>query len=195
MKTIYFMRHGQTDWNISRRFQGQRDIPLNETGIAQAREAGERFAAAGLRFDTVIASPLSRAVDTAALAAGVPAGSILTDARLLEIGYGPFEGADISRITGEMLAFIRDPDHCPPPEGVESIDALLSRAASFLEDLKTVQGERILAVTHGVAIRAIMGCLTGGKRAMVWGMPVHNCQLISTTMADGKYTEAVFPEI
>ncbi len=195
MKTIYFMRHGQTDWNISRRLQGQQDIPLNETGIAQAREAGERFAAAGLRFDAVISSPLSRAVDTAALAAGVPAGSILTDARLLEIGYGPFEGADISKITGEMWAFIHDPEHCPPPEGVESIDALLNRAADFLEDLKTMPGECILAVTHGVAIRAIIGCLTGGKRAMVWGMPVHNCQLISTTLSDGRYTEATYPEI
>ena len=195
MKTVYFMRHGQTDWNIRRKLQGQRDIPLNETGIAQAREAGERFAAAGLRFDTVMASPLSRAVDTAALAAGVSADSILTDARLLEIGYGPFEGADISQITGDMRSFIHDPDHCPPPEGVESIDALLARAADFLEDLKSVPGESILAVTHGVAIRAIIGCLTGEEHAMVWGMPVHNCQLVSTTLVNGEYTQAVFPEI
>ena len=195
MKTIWFMRHGQTDWNIQRRLQGTRDIPLNETGICQAREAGERIARAGLSFDTVIASPLCRSVDTAALVTGWDRDRIRLDPRLTEIGYGEYEGELFSQLDGEMLAFIRDPDHCPPPESVETIDALLERAAAFLEDLKTADGESILAVTHGVAIRALIGCLNEENRAMVWGMPVHNCQLVKTTLENGRYSPAEMPEI
>lgn len=195
MKTVYFMRHGQTDWNIQRRLQGRRDIPLNETGAAQAAEAGDRFARAGLRFDTVIASPLRRAVDTAVLAAGADRSRIKLDPRLMELGYGDYEGALFSELEGDMLAFIRDPDHCPPPESVETIGSLLERAAAFLEDLKAADGESILAVTHGVAIRALIGCLGGENRAMVWGMPVHNCQLVKTTLENGRYSPAEMLEI
>ena len=54
MKTVYFMRHGQTDWNIGRRLQGRTDVPLNAEGLRQAARAAERFAAAGLRFDAVL---------------------------------------------------------------------------------------------------------------------------------------------
>ena len=195
MKTIYFMRHGQTDWNIQRRLQGQADIPLNETGIAQAREAGERFVRAGLTFDTVISSPLDRAVETAALASGVPRERIRREPRLAELGYGQYEGVLFTDLEGEMLAFIRDPDHCPPPESVEPIGALLDRAAAFLEDLKAVDGENILAVTHGVAIRALIGCLSGQDRTMVWGMPVHNCQLVKTVLENGRYCPAAILEL
>ena len=194
MKTVYFMRHGQTDWNIGRRLQGQMDVPLNEAGRAQAREAAERFAAAPLRFDLVISSPLDRAVETAVLATGLPREAIRLDPRLLEIGYGPYEGAAFADLEGDMLSFIRDPDHCPPPEGVETIAALLDRAASFLADLRDLEADTVLAVTHGVAIRAILGCLNEGDRSMVWGMPVHNCQLLETRLENGVFSPAVLWE-
>lgn len=191
MKTIFIMRHGQTDWNIHRRLQGQMDIPLNEEGIAQAKEAGDRFAAAGLRFDTVIASTLSRAVDTAVLSTGCEREAVIQDPRLVEIGYGDYEGTFYSQVTGELMAFIRDPENVPPPATVETIPALMARTGAFLEDLKSVDGESILVVTHGVTIRALMGHLTGPRNAVVWGMPIHNCQLITTTLKDGEYSDAV----
>ena len=195
MKTVYFMRHGQTDWNIGRRLQGQRDIPLNETGIAQAREAGERFAAAGLRFDTVMASPLSRAIDTAVLVTGAEKASLLLDERLMEIGYGDYEGALIGDLGGAMWAFIRDPEHVPPPPTVETIASLMERTGAFLRDLRDAEGDSILVVTHGVTIRALLGHLSGDRTRVVWGMPVHNCQLVTTTLENGVFTDAIFPEI
>jgi broad specificity phosphatase PhoE len=190
MKIVYFMRHGQTDWNIGRRLQGRTDVPLNAEGLRQAARAAERFAAAGLRFDAVIASPLDRAVTTAMIAARVPREAVRLDPRLTEIGYGIYEGTLFSELEGDMLAFIRDPDHCPPPESVELIGALLDRAGSFLEDLRGMDAETVLAVTHGVAIRAILGCLSGEDRAMVWGMPVHNCQLLETRLENGVFSPA-----
>ena len=134
-------------------------------------------------------------MDTAVLATGWDRDRIRLDPRLTEIGYGKYEGELFSQLDGDMLAFIRDPDHCPPPESVETIDALLERAAAFLRDLKTADGESILAVTHGVAIRALIGCLDEENRAMVWGMPVHNCQLVRTTLENGRYSPAELPEI
>ena len=70
---FYFLRHGETDWNRDRRAQGQIDIPLNATGIAQAKAAAEVVRGLGLR--TICASPLSRAYETARFASeasGVP---------------------------------------------------------------------------------------------------------------------------
>lgn len=194
MKTVYFMRHGQTDWNIGRRMQGQTDIPLNAEGRRQAAEAAERFASAGLRFDTVIASPLDRAVETAMLAARLPREGVRLDPRLMEIRYGIYEGTYYADLDGDMMAFIRDPDHCPPPPGVETISSLLDRTGSFLDDVRAMEGASILAVTHGVAIRAILGCLSGKDRAMVWGMPVHNCQLLETHLENGVFSPAVLWE-
>ena len=73
---------------------------------------------------------------------------------------------------------------------MEPIGALLDRAGSFLEDLRGMDAETVLAVTHGVAIRAILGCLSGEDRAMVWGMPVHNCQLLETRLENGVFSPA-----
>ena len=67
----------------------------------------------------------------------------------------------------------------------------MARTGAFLEDLKAVEGESILVVTHGVTIRALTGHLTGPRNAVVWGMPIHNCQLIITTLKDGEYSDAV----
>ena len=73
---LYLIRHGQTDWNVRAALQGRTDIALNDTGRAQAREA--RALLQGVRFDAVYSSPLSRAVETAALVSGWERGAIQT---------------------------------------------------------------------------------------------------------------------
>ena len=187
-KNIYFMRHGETDWNRENRLQGQRDIPLNETGIQQAVDCGRRLDAAGMKFDTIVSSSLDRAVMTAICATGCRREDILIDDRLLEIGYGDYEGATFAELKDDMFAFFRDPDHVPPPETVESIQALMQRTGSFLQDISSLPGENILAVTHGVAIRAVLGHLSGQSDRAVWGMPVENCELYKTVWEDGCFS-------
>ncbi len=187
MKTIYFMRHGETQLNREGRMQGQSDHPLNETGRAQARQAGARFAARGLRFDRVISSPLSRALETAALAAGLGPGAVRTDARLLEMGYGPYEALPFEELDREVFRFLYDPEHIPAPAGMEPIPALLERVGDFLRELAAdTREERLLVVSHGVALRAIMRCISG--EASAWGMPIENCVLYRCTLTDGRYT-------
>ncbi len=67
---LYFIRHGETDWNLARRLQGLTDVPLNEKGRLQAKECGDRLRGEGVTFDRVYVSPLVRARETAALITG-----------------------------------------------------------------------------------------------------------------------------
>src|SRR5688572_16874951 len=95
--TIYFIRHGETDWNRDRRYQGQKDIPLNETGRAQAHRNGlalRTFLPAIAEAD-FIASPLGRARETMKILRGeldLPPERYTLDPRLMELCYGVWEG-------------------------------------------------------------------------------------------------------
>ena len=187
MKTVYFMRHGETDLNRQGRMQGQSDYPLNDTGRAQALQAGARFAERGLRFDRVISSPLSRALETAALASGYEAERIDTDPRLMEMGYGPYESLVFQELSPEVFRFLRDPEHVPAPEGMEPIPALVARLGDFLEDLRQDEREeQLLVVCHGVALRAAIRNLLDDAGA--WKMPIENCVLYRCAIEDGRFS-------
>lgn len=90
---IYVIRHGQTQLNSAHALQGRSNQPLNEVGEEQAHKAGLCLAGLGITFSHAFSSPLTRAVQTARLVApGVP---VVTDERLIEMDYGPYEGADL----------------------------------------------------------------------------------------------------
>lgn len=94
MRKIYFIRHGQTEWNRTHLICGVTDIPLTEKGHQQAVEAGERIRSSGIRIDEILYSPLKRAADTARHiqeATGVP---MRPEPRLTEQNFGDFEGTD-----------------------------------------------------------------------------------------------------
>lgn len=105
--TLYFVRHGQTDWNAQGRLQGQTDIPINATGRAQARRNGETLA--GLvkspkKFDFV-ASPLKRPCETMEIIRAELAlepKDFATDKRLMEISFGKFEGLTHFEMSQEL---------------------------------------------------------------------------------------------
>src|SRR6185437_6606991 len=90
MTTLLLVRHGETDWNAERRYQGHADVPLNDRGVEQARELAEQLA--GERIDAIYSSDLSRAHATAEIVGerlGVP---VVTDPDLREIDVGAVEG-------------------------------------------------------------------------------------------------------
>src|SRR5689334_12381899 len=111
LPTLIFIRHGETDWNVEGRLQGQRDIPLNDTGRAQARRNGTAIKAAmpeTVGFDFV-ASPLSRSRETMEIvraAMGLPAENYTTDDRLKELTFGAWEGLtdeDLRAVNPELI--------------------------------------------------------------------------------------------
>jgi probable phosphoglycerate mutase len=133
--TIYYIRHGETDWNASGRFQGRQDIPLNDLGRRQATAAGrllrgvlesENRAAADLAY---VASPLGRARVTMELVRGaleLPAADYAVDARLREIDYGRWEGLTVEQMEASdpqvFAARGRDRWGVAPPGGESYAD-------------------------------------------------------------------------
>ncbi len=144
--TFALVRHGQTDWNAERRLMGSTDIPLNDVGRAQARDAVAALSA--YEWDAIVSSPLSRAAETADLiAAGLGLSVVRRVPELAERSFGPAEGLQ----PGPELDALRIPGGF---RGAESKDAAARRGLTALEALAAeFRGCRVLAVSHGTLIR------------------------------------------
>ena len=185
---IYIIRHGQTELNNRKVLQGRSDHPLNDTGRQQADSARQDFAEAGIVFSEVYSSPLIRAVQTAEIIA--PGSEIRLDDRLLEMDYGPYEGTDLTDMPPEVRTFFQDFVHNPPPPGMESLQAVVERASSFMEELKGETGN-ILISTHAIAMKGILEALTPDSGGIYWSTFVGNCEVYCTEFQNGDYTVPV----
>ena len=156
---VALVRHGQTDWNIQRRYQGWEGLDLNEVGRAQARDAAERLLDLGLTLGTrwawLASSSSPRAIHTARIIGeriGLEPGDRSDD--LVERGFGVVEGMLIEE------ARTRWPDRDYP--GSEPVDTVLTRA---LRGLATLTGahadEDGVVVTHGTTLRLVVGEVAG----------------------------------
>ena len=152
---VGLLRHGQTDWNIDFRLQGVTDIPLNSTGIAQARSAAKAIPQGYWNF--VASSPLTRAVDTAQIIAeqiSIP--ELVIEPLLLERSFGDAEGMTHAEWKAKY------PDGLPP--GGESLEVLRMRAIQLLEHLLAqYRGTKVLAVSHGALIRKLVRMVSQGE--------------------------------
>lgn len=153
---IGLLRHGQTDWNIDFRLQGVTDIPLNETGIGQARLAAEVIVSTD--WDLILTSPLSRARDTAQIVATAHGfADFRIEPLLLERSFGEAEGLGHD----EWRAKYSDTNAVP---GGESLAELEIRAWRLLDSLaENHSGQRVLAVSHGALIRKLLGLVSQGE--------------------------------
>jgi probable phosphoglycerate mutase len=143
---FWFLRHGETDWNAQGISQGNVDIPLNATGIAQARAAAEKLRHRGIA--TIVASPLSRARVTAEFvgeALGLP---VALDPDLREVSFGVQEGQAMSGWFADWVsgAFT--------PEGAEPFAALRRRAVAAA-NRATANPPAVLVVSHGALFRSL----------------------------------------
>jgi probable phosphoglycerate mutase len=155
LTTLALVRHGQTDWNAQRRLQGSTDIPLNEVGRGQARDAVAVLS--DYKWDAIVSSPLSRAAETANL---IAAGLGLSVDRLLpelaERSFGPAEGLQ----AGPELDALRTADG--GFRGAESEDEAAARGLAALEALaEEFRGRRVLVVAHGTLLRVSLGLAIG----------------------------------
>ena len=162
--TVYFLRHGQTAWNAEKRMQGQTNVPLNDVGRRQAREAGGRLPAIGV----CLTSPLQRARETALLALGGECTPIRDELLLVEQGYGVAEGSSQDAAYDDPQDPMYNYGHAPqdyrPPEGGESFEALCLRARVFLSRCLLPlerQYDTVLVSAHGALLCAIFRELLG----------------------------------
>jgi probable phosphoglycerate mutase len=165
LPTLIFVRHGETNWNVEGRLQGQRDIPLNDKGRGQAKRNGETVLARipGIAGYDFVASPLIRSRETmeiARLAMGLDPSAYRLDDRLREITFGEWEGfttAELRRTHPELVAEReRDKWRFLPPGG-ESYALLQERIREWVASID----RPTLAVSHGGVGRVIRTLLLG----------------------------------
>jgi broad specificity phosphatase PhoE len=161
---LVFVRHGETDWNRELRFQGQKDIPLNEHGRRQAARNGRAVGSILAEGEwQLVCSPLDRALETMRIVlqeARQPERPFATDPVLMEVNYGDWEGRTLIEI-GERFpeqGLARDADKWGyvPPNG-ESYAMLADRIAAWF---RTLEGPTFV-VAHGGVLRALMHLLGG----------------------------------
>ena len=173
------LRHGQTDWNIDLRLQGSTDIPLNDTGRAQALRAASTLNRED--WDVILASPLSRAKDTADIVAQELGMNVVVVPELIERSFGVAEGLDHAswRKLYESHVVI---------EGLESLEDLRTRTVQLLDLIANeYSGKRVLAVSHGAFIRKVLNIVTNGELPRE-GERLSNASLNRFMHADGTWT-------
>ena len=170
---VFYIRHGETDWNVTGRLQGRHDVPLNARGRTQAMHCGEilreLFARDGCNVAELdfVSSPLGRARTTMELARaplGLPADGYRIEPQLAEIAFGEWEGFTIaqlhSRDPQRIAAREQDKWHFVPPGG-ESYQAVSLRMREWYEGL----ARDTVAVAHGGTARGLLACLGIAKPA------------------------------
>ena len=188
--TLVLVRHGETAWNVETRIQGHLDIPLNETGRAQARELGKRLRT--MRFDAVYSSDLARAWETARPGFDDADARIAREPRLRERHLGALQG-----LTGEEALVVqpqawkvfkaREAD--APLAGGESLRVFADRILAFLnEALKRHPGQTILCVTHGGALDAAHRHATGMALDAKRDFPIYNASVNTITCKGDRWT-------
>lgn len=189
---LYLVRHGQTDMNVEHRLQGTTDTPLNERGKQQARNLHKKLAQENMTFDVVYCSPLQRARLTGHLATGIDEKNFILEPRIAEMNMGDLERHTYEELgPGFMASFFEDPSTFVPIGGGETFPQLIQRTAGFLEELKKdPPGERVLAVSHGAAIRAMLAYVESTPLKSFWNPVVDNCQLIALELMDGLWSVA-----
>ncbi|CAK7284632.1 Glucosyl-3-phosphoglycerate phosphatase [Streptomyces misionensis JCM 4497] len=162
-RRIILWRHGQTSWNVERRFQGSTDVPLTETGVGQARRAARLLAS--LRPDAIVSSDLARAVDTAAELAALTGLDVVREEGLRETYAGVWQGLTheeiIARHGDEYAAWKRG--EAVRRGGGELETEVADRAAPVVlrhAEKLPVDGT-LVVVSHGGTIRTTIGRLLG----------------------------------
>lgn len=156
MKTFYFVRHGETDANAQGLTMGQRDVPLNARGFAQAEETARWLAR--YPIERIVSSDLSRASQTAGALAKELELPVETDDRLRELCFGVFEGRHIPDCEKEdpvAVARWRSGEFDYAPEGGETRRALMDRTGAVLDELLAAPEKHIAVIAHGGTLNAL----------------------------------------
>jgi broad specificity phosphatase PhoE len=159
MTVLWLIRHGQTDWNVEGRYQGQSDVPLNATGLDQA--AALAASLDGQHFDALYSSDLARAYQTAEVIAAHTGLPVQTDPRLREINQGDWQGRTLDEIKGiynegtQARRVTIDPVTARAPGG-ESVWEVSQRMAQAADDIaRRYPAGRVLVVGHGLALATL----------------------------------------
>ncbi len=179
MHSLYFVRHGETVWNVENKICGMTDSPLTEHGREQARQTGEVVKNSSLPIDEILYSPLSRAADTAkaiAEATGIPSRE---EPRLREQCFGKYEGTPRN---GEEFK-ISKTHFADRYDGGESMMQLAQRLYNLLDELKTDNKTYLLVAHNGIA-RVVQSYFYDMTNEEYAAFGIRNCELREFHFAD-----------
>lgn len=189
---LLFLRHGETDYNLTGRWQGALDVPLNQTGRDQAAQAAKAIAARPIA--AVYSSDLSRASETAEIVTASHDWPITFDARLREINVGSWAGKTHDEVLAEYPAVVTDfwqgKDFRRSTTG-ETVAEMVARSRPAVEEIITTHpGEEILIVAHGMLLSKLIQALIGidFQQRVLGGLG--NAHLAQVRVTDaGRYLE------
>lgn len=168
---IYFVRHGQTQYNIEKRFTGQADVPLTEGGKQQARDLARDLP---LDFTMIYSSDRIRCKETAAILNEKLNAPVMYDERLRERNFGSLEGKFRADVDPAIIEKDKNQQYDYRPYGGESADDVKSRVFSFIADLqKNYKDKKILVVTSGGVIRLLHNVLNGEVHEIIHNAAIH----------------------
>ena len=193
MLEIYFVRHGETEWNLKGMLQGKQNSPLTEKGRAQAAKLGE--ALKDVEFDGIYSSPMGRASLTAEIIRGKREQALFTIPALREMSFGEMEGLskkEFQRLHPEQYknlwedALIYDPSAFKG-ETFKEVDERVMEGLDHLVKSHP-NGGRILVVSHGMTLKNIFMHVWGHGLDNYWNDPVpENTSLTVVSYRDGEY--------
>ena len=158
MTAIFVLRHPQTTWNKAERYQGRLDSPLSEEGRRQSVLTARAFA--GESLDCVVTSPLSRARVLGEAIAATTGAALQTDARLVEVGQGAWEGLYISEIRARFPSMLHQwhsrPDQVHFPGGETLIEVQRRTLGAFDEIYRGYPAGSVAVVSHSVVVQILV---------------------------------------
>lgn len=175
---LILVRHGETDWNVEQRYQGQFDVPLNSKGQWQARQAAQALTGEGI--DLLISSDLRRAHATAVTIAAACDLPVKTDRRLREINFGSWEGLSTAQIIeqdGDAYRRWKENPAAHAPTGGESLEIAERRILSLWQEIRASDMETVALVSHGGTLRILLSHLLGLPPESFWRIKLGNASL------------------
>jgi broad specificity phosphatase PhoE len=191
MTCIVLVRHGQTEWNRVERFRGRADVPLNETGLAQAEATGRRVASEWLPA-AIYASPLSRAVKTAEAIAQHFSLPVQVHPGIADIDFGQWQGLTPDEVETRWPqihhAWYTAPHTARIPGG-ETLNDLRMRGMMAVSELAACHsGQTIVLVGHTVINRVILLGVLGLGNDRFWHLQQDTCAINVFTTENGEFT-------
>ena len=190
MLRIFLIRHGETEWNRQNRLQGNSDINLSPEGLHQALMLAEH--APFHHVDAIYSSDLTRALATANILAEKFDLDVKTMPALRETNFGDWEGRFISELAAESPRdfgkFFTDPERCHPPHGETFLEAQARVMIAIREIISNHDDQNIVVVSHGSAIRLILGAALDMPIHKMWAIAQFNMALNVLRVDDGDLT-------
>ena len=190
MTKLILVRHGQTEWNITGRFQGQSDTILSEVGRKQARLLAENFETYySNKVDAIYSSDLKRAFETAETIGKKFSVDVKPDPRLREIHFGKWEGEEFEAVRKsdpEMLSNLFERPDLLKVDGGESFAEVQNRAMESINEIVAANPNKIVVVAaHGAILRTIIGAMMEVPLRCVWKFRQDNTA-VNLVRHDGK---------